>query len=406
MYPRSLASTITSISSSFPIILITGPRQVGKTTLLQMCSDDKRGYVTLDNLEARYLAQNDPALFIETYPAPVTIDEVQYAPGLFTYLKISVDTKKKNGMYWLTGSQKFELMKGITESLAGRVAILDLLGLSYSEQLQLTGTMPFIPTPRWLKHSAHTEREQKTALATYKRIWQGSFPRVLKANSQTRDIFYRSYIQTYIQRDVQDILNITHNLTFFKFVSALAARTGQQLNYNALSNEIGIDSKTAKSWLSILQTSGLVYLLQPYSSNLNKRIVKSPKIYFLDTGLCAHLTKWSDHKALEAGIMSGAILETYLFSEILKSYWHHGRSPNLYYYRDNDQKEVDLIIDQDNTIYPIEFKKTATPSLGAAKSFPVLKKLGRIVGHGAVICFVPKITALSPDVTAIPIDFI
>lgn len=408
MYGRTLETTVITMSKLFPIVLITGPRQVGKTTLLEICSDQNRSYVTLDNLEARYLAQNDPELFMQTYPAPAIIDEIQYAPQLFTYIKIYVDKKRKNGMYWITGSQKFELMKGVSESLAGRVAILDLLGLSYNEQIQSPkSSTPFIPTRSWInQHRKLKESHNGTPSVIYKRIWQGSYPGIVKGNAQARDIFYRSYIQTYIQRDIKDILKISDSMVFLNFVTALAARTGQELNYSSVSKDIGIDSKTVKSWVSVLQTSGLIYLLQPYSTNLKKRLVKTPKIYFLDTGLCSYLTGWSSPKAIESGVMSGSLLETYIFSEIIKSYWHNGLRPNIYYYRDSNQKEIDLVIEQDNTLYPIQFKKTATPSLSATKSFDVLNIYGKTLGEGAVVCFISQITPLSTAITAIPIHAI
>lgn len=406
MYQRTMADIILQVNKSFPVLLVTGPRQVGKTTLLEMCADDNRNYVTLDDLDARALAQNDPGLFMQTYPAPLLIDEVQYAPTLFSYIKIAVDKKKQKGMYWLTGSQKFYLMKGITESLAGRVAILDLLGLSMAElDLRKGSSTPFLPHDEWLRHANNRALKPAALMDIYKQIWTGSFPHV-NAYSETWDTFYRSYIQTYIQRDVKDVLNITDEITFHKFLGAVAARTGQLLNYTNLGRDVGIDNKTAKAWLSVLEASGLVYLLRPYHNNLTKRVVKTPKLYFLDTGLCCYLTKWTEFKALEAGAMSGAILETFLVGEILKSYWHNGKTANIYYYRDLDQKEVDLIVESGDTLYPVEFKKTATPSRTASKHFHVLKKLGRNIGTGIVLSFVDKQIPLSQEVTAVPINYL
>ena len=405
MYKRTMAHIIQQVNDSFPILLVTGPRQVGKTTLFEMCADDDRNYVTLDDLDARALAQNDPGLFVQTYPAPLFIDEVQYAPALFSYIKIAVDKEKKNGMYWLTGSQKFHLMKGITESLAGRVAVLDLLGLSRAELDQRGGaSKPFLPNSEWLQHASKTATKSASLMDVYEQIWTGSFPAV-NAYRDTWDIFYRSYIQTYIQRDVRDLLNITDEITFHKFLGAVAARTGQLLNYTKLGRDVGIDNKTAKAWLSVLEASGLVYLLRPYHDNLTKRVVKTPKLYFLDTGLCCYLTKWTEFKALEAGAMSGAILETFLVSEILKSYWHNGKTANIYFYRDLDQKEVDLIIESGDTLYPVEFKKTGTPSRTASKNFHVLKKLAKNIGPGVVLSFIAKPVPLSQEVTAVPICY-
>ena len=407
MFQRSLAKVIKQINASFPVLLLTGPRQVGKTTLLEMCAHKEHHYVTLDDLQERELARTDPALFLQFHKAPLIIDEVQYAPELFTAIKISVDREKKNGLYWLTGSQKFHLMKGITESLAGRVAIIDQLGLS---QAELDGradkTEAFMPTTEWIDRARKLAGKPKQVTDVYERIWRGSFPKLNQDMSVPRDIFYKSYVQTYIQRDVRDILNISDEISFNKFLGTVAARTGQLLNYSDMARDADIDHKTAKSWLSVLETSGLVYLLQPYHRNVTKRLVKTPKLYFLDTGLCSYLTQWPSPESLEAGAMSGAILKTWLFAELLKSYWHNGVTPRFYFYRDLDQKEVDLVIETGDTLYPVEFKKTASPSRMASKHFHVLEKLGKKVGHGAVLCFVEKDVPLSRDVTAVPVGYL
>ena len=444
MLYRSLAKTIKQIDKSFPVVLITGPRQVGKTTLLEMCADVQRNYVTLDDMQQRELARTDPALFLQSHRVPLTIDEVQYAPELFSAIKIIVDREKKNGLFWLTGSQKFHLMQGITESLAGRVAIVDLLGLSQAEMDgRAEVAEPFLPTSDWIEQTAKHIKQPKSPQEMYERIWLGSFPRLwitgdpngagegdgsgygfgsgagagnldgsgfgyqhILYSEVNRDIFYKSYVQTYIQRDVRDQLNITDDIAFNRFLRTIAARTGQVLNYSDIARDVDIDHKTAKAWLSVLETSGLVYLLQPYHNNITKRIIKTPKLYFLDTGLCSYLTQWPTAASLEAGAMSGAILETYMFSEILKSYWHNGKTPHFYYYRDTDQKEVDLIIETGEALYPIEFKKTANPFKTASKHFHVLEKLGKKVGHGAVVCFVEKAVPLSREVTAIPVGYL
>jgi predicted AAA+ superfamily ATPase len=408
MYKRTLSNTIHTISESFPVLMLTGPRQVGKTTLLEMCAAGKRAYVTLDDLDARRLAQSDPALFLQTWQSPLIIDEVQYAPQLFSAIKMRVDREKRNGLFWLTGSQKFHLMRGITESLAGRVAIVDLLGLSNAEfEGRADSSRPFVPTPEWIAHARQAATPATDGLMEiYTRIWLGAFPRLNEQGPAARNLFYRSYIQTYIQRDVQDMLRVTDQTTFNRFLGAVAARTGQLLNYASLARDVEIDNKTVKSWMSILEASGLVYLLQPYHRNLTKRLVKTPKLYFLDTGLAAYLTKWPDAASLQAGSMSGALLETWLFAEILKSYWHNGLEANVFFYRDIDQREVDLVIEIGDTLYPVEFKKTASPSAGAARQFAVLEKLGKTVGPGAVLCFVERDIPLSSQVTAVPVGYL
>lgn len=421
MYPRTLARTIHTVSASFPVLMVTGPRQVGKTTLLEMCAQDTpsaaRNYVTLDDLDARALAQSDPALFLQTWPAPVIIDEVQYAPQLFSAIKLQVDREKINGQFWLTGSQKFQLMRGIAESLAGRVAIVDLLGLSQAELDGRADTSkPFAPTADWIasarqpmRQPIQQKRRPQSLRNVFERIWLGAYPRLNAQGAQApraRDVFYRSYIQTYIQRDVQDVLKVSDQTAFNRFLIAVAARTGQLLNYASLARAVDIDNKTAKAWLSVLETSGLVYLLPPYHSNLTKRLVKAPKLYFLDTGLAAYLTRWPDAASLEAGAMSGALLETWAVGEILKSYWHNGLEAPLYFYRDADQQEVDLIIESADALYPVEIKKTASPSHNAKRHFTVLDKLNKPVGPGAVICFVERDIPLSRDVTAIPLAYL
>jgi len=386
MLSRTLKTSLIQASSTFPVILLTGPRQVGKTTLLNSIAEPGRSYVTLDDLDARALAESDPALFLQRYRPPIIIDEVQYAPNLFSQIKIIVDRSKKNGLFWLTGSQKFHLMQSATESLAGRVAILELNGFSQAEiNGQADQAPPFLPTEGWLNQAR--KRAKKTGLdALYKKIWRGSYPRVIAEPDISTDLFYSSYIQTYIR--------------------VIAARTSQLLNYADIARDVGIDQKTAKAWLSALEASGLVYLLQPYHNNLTNRLIKTPKLYFLDTGLCAYLTKWSTPQALEAGAFSGAILETWVIAEMLKSYWYNGKTPYFYFYRDKDQKEIDLIIEQDNTLYPIEIKKSATPSLNAANNFALLAKLNQRVGQGAVLCLRQKDIPLSAEVDAIPIAYL
>jgi predicted AAA+ superfamily ATPase len=404
---RTLKNVIENVSQSFPVLLLTGPRQVGKTTLLESCASQNRSYVTLDDLEERALAKNDPALFLQMHRTPLIIDEVQYAPELFSYIKMHVDKYQNPGDFWLTGSQKFHLMKGITESLAGRVAIIDMLGLSAKEIAgKAQASMSFLPTNEWIENARENQSSFSQIDIIFEKIWLGSFPKLATGSREQREIFYKSYVQTYLERDVKSILGVGDELSFYKFLRAAAARTGQLLNYSELARDVDIDQKTAKSWLSLLKTSGLAYLLEPYYNNITKRIIKTPKLYFLDTGLCAFLTGWDSPKNLEAGAMSGAIFETYVFAEILKSYWHNGKDPLIYFYRDSDQREIDFVFESSGTLYPVEVKKTATPSLLATKSFSALQALKKPIGMGAVICMREKDIPLSREIMAVPIGYL
>lgn len=404
---RAIKKTLLNASQTFPVVLLTGPRQVGKTTLLENCAEPERNYVSLDDYDQRILAQNDPALFLQHHKPPLIIDEIQYAPELFQAIKISVDQTKTNGRYWLTGSQKFQLMQNITESLAGRVAIIDLQGLARAEiNDNAENLQPFLPTRSWLEHARKNQTETLLITQLYTEIWRGSYPRIINEPDISTDLFYNSYLQTYIQRDVRAIANVADERTFRIFIQAVAARTAQLLNYASISRDVGVDQKTIKSWLSILETSGLIYLLPPYHNNLSKRLIKTPKLYFLDTGLCRYLTRWSTPETLEAGALSGAILETYVISELLKSYWYNGLTPFFYFYRDKDQKEVDLLIEQNNQLYPVEIKKTATPGLSAIKNFSVLKKLDKKIAPGAVLCLKSSDVPLSSEVWVIPIGYL
>ena len=404
MLIRTLSKHLEHITNNFPIVLITGPRQVGKSVLLENFKPEKYHRVSLDDLEERELAINDPALFLQNHQPPVFIDEVQYAPHLFSYIKIYVDQhKEQNGLFLLTGSQKFNLMRGIKETLAGRVAVLDLLGFSQNEINKTPDAAAFLPTTEWIENQKAKISTPKTNQDIYHDIWMGSFPKLLNNKGEDRDIYYNSYIQTYIERDVQSIYQISDSIAFKNFIKAVAARTGQLLNVSDLAKDISIDSKTAKTWLGMLETSGLIYLLHPYYTNVTNRIVKTPKLYFLDTGLCAYLTGWDSPKSLEAGAMSGAVLETYVFAEILKSYWHNAKEAPIYFYRDKDKKEIDFIIEKNNTLYPIEVKKTMMPLTNAGKNFSVLKNINKSVSKGVVLCMKPEISYISQEIVSVPI---
>jgi len=401
MFERTMTKVIRDLSKTFRVLLLTGQRQVGKTTLLENLEKGKRKYITLDNPKFRALAQNDPELFMAENPPPVLIDEVQYAPGLFPYIKMYVDShKNEKGAFWLTGSQKFSLMKGVGESLAGRIVVLELLGLSLREKLKLPYSgKPFIPELSKIESSVKPLKINEL----YRFIWEGSLPEPIANKKMNREAFYSSYIQSYIERDVRDFHNIEKPTQFYNFISAVAARTGNLVNYNKLANDIGIDLKTAQAWMGILERSGLVYLLRPYSPNVTSRIIKTPKVYFMDTGLCAYLCRWETPETLYAGAMDGAILETWCLGQILKSYWNNGIDPLIYFYRDTDQKEIDFLIEKNMTLYPIEVKKAAMVDEKDIKNFSVLKKLGKKIGTGAVLCLGKDRIPINRDVVSIPV---
>ena len=389
-------------SRQFPVVLLTGPRQVGKTTVLAHLCGRGRTYVSLDDPALRALAQNDPVLFLERFEPPVLIDEIQYAPALLPVIKAIVDRTRTPGLVWLTGSQQFQVMRGVSETLAGRVAILNLLGFSRRERHRRDLDIPpFLPTA-----TALAPRERSHATSQLKRvfrdIWMGGFPALAVGDVTDHDLFYRSYVQTYLQRDVRDLAQVGDQSAFLRFLTACAARTAQLLNLSDLARDADVSVNTAKAWLSILEGSFQVMRLPPYHTNITSRLVKAPKLYFLDTGLCAYLTGWSSPETLEAGAMSGAILETHVFVEILKSWWHRGQEPRAFYYRDRDGREIDLLLLKDRTVYPIEIKKTTQPSPAVARSFQALDRLPLKRGAGAVVCFSQEVLPLDKRTNAVP----
>lgn len=401
--PRTLENYARTAGAQFPVMLVTGARQVGKTTFLRHLSEPERTYVSLDDPLVLDLAKRDPALFLQRFRPPMLVDEIQYAPELLPYIKMEADSAGQPNLFWLTGSQQFHLMKGVSESLAGRVAIVQLMGFSRREMMeQSSESRPFVPMPTEI-----TERVRSGGVLglreLYGLIWRGSFPAIALNPQMDRDLFYASYIQTYLQRDVRDLARVGDEMAFLRFIRIAAARTGQLLNLSEFARDADIAVNTAKTWLSILQTSGIVYLLEPYHTNLSKRLVKTPKLYFLDTGLCAYLTEWSSPETLEAGAMSGAILETWVMSELLKSYWHNGKQAPFYYYRDRDKREIDLLIVQNGAVHPLEIKKTASPSVADIRGFSALEKLGMPVGSGGVICLAQQSLPLTESTSSIPV---
>lgn len=401
---RTLKEYISKVNDFFPILMITGPRQVGKTSLLEECAKDNRKYVSLDSTEKRTLAQNDPALFLQRYKPPVLIDEIQYAPQLFPYIKEFVDKEKQKGMFWITGSQQFSLMQNVSETLAGRVGIMHLQGFSQSEKFENYQQIPFLPELQ------NIENRKSNAIGTdniFHTIWKGSYPALWLTSDDNWELFYNSYVQTYIQRDVRQILNISNELTFIKFMKAAAAQTGQLLDYASMARDVGVAETTIKSWISVLNTSGIIFLLQSYSNNLTKRALKTPKMYFMDTGLACYLTRWNNYEALEDGAYAGAIFETYVISEILKSYWHNGKEPFVYFYRDKEKREIDLLIDQNGKLYPIEIKKKSNPDKNDIRHFHVIEDtIKQQRGESCVICLSEEYLPISENVYSVPVKLI
>lgn len=400
---RNCESVIKKQEKIFKAILITGARQVGKTTMLKNIKPDIN-YVTLDDMLLKQSAVEDAGLFLKSNPAPVIIDEIQYAPNLLNNIKMEVDSSEKKAQFYLTGSQQFELMQGVSESLAGRIGIVNLLGLSLREIKGIDFNQPFIPTQEYLE-----KREKDLKDISYNEIWKiihkGSMPAMYEKNSDF-DMYYATYVNTYIERDVRNLTQVGDTLSFLKFMTALASRIGQLLNLNSIATEVGITIPTAQRWLSILVASNIVYILEPYYNNIMKRAVKTPKVYFLDTGLAAYLTKWKDKDVLEAGTMAGNFFENFIIVEIIKSYYNSGElRPPLYFYRDKEQKEIDLIIEQNGKLYPIEIKKSANPTKEMTANFKVLEKV-KEVGEGAVICMYDRIINLDEKNKVIPYKYI
>ena len=409
---RVMEKTIKKMVNEFPVIVISGARQVGKSTMLQMIKEDNMNYVTLDDLDARNLALSDPKYFLEQYSYPLLIDEIQYAPNLLPYIKMIVDDEKfkalKNNtevksLFWLTGSQQFKVMKDVSESLAGRVGVLNLYSLSNSEIKGYEGLL-FTPKLDELKKKENIVHCDSKEI--FERIFNGGMPSIATGAIE-RSNYFSSYINTYIERDVKQLLNVGKTIEFYNFMQYIAVRTAQELNYSTIAKEIGVDSKTIKNWISILESSGIIYLLQPFSSNLSNRIIKAPKLYFMDTGLCSYLAKYPNPETLEIGALSGAIFETFVVSEIIKNITNHGFDPkmNLYYYRDKDQKEVDLLYIEGDTIYPIEIKKGISPN-NPDKNFAVLNKYSNDIATGIVICMTQKLQPINKNCWLCPVSLL
>ena len=385
------------------MVLITGPRQVGKSTLVQALGkveDPSRVYVSLDTIQSRATAQEDPELFLRQHPPPVTVDEVQHAPQLLDAIKPRVDREKERGAYWLTGSQSFPLMQQVSESLAGRVGILSLSGLSAAEEAGLPRCeRPFRPDRLGDLPSV----EPTGVEALFQRIVRGSFPRLAHPDPPPWEGFYNSYVQTYIERDVRSLMDVANLATFQRFVRLAAARIGQLLNFADLARDAGVSPGTAQQWMRVLEATHQVYLLRPYFENVGKRQIKSPKLYFRDTGLAAFLTGWTSPQAAAGGVMAGAFLENYVLTELLKSYENRGRAAPLWFYRTREGQEVDFLLAEDGLLFPLEVKLSATPNRRHLRGIRSLARTGAPLGSGAVLCLVEEPYPLDRSVMAVPV---
>ena len=386
-------------------VVVTGTRQVGKTTLIENL---KPGIpkVTLDDLPTRRRAINSPSTFFNITPPPIFVDEVQYAPEIFHYIKILLDNSHNKGDFFLTGSQSFELMKNVTESLAGRAGILELLGLSLREINGSLWNKPFMPTFEYLK-----ERNANKTVLRIPEIWKiihrGCLPELALNTDFDWADFYADYIKTYIERDVRRLTQVADEDSFYKFMTVCAAMSGQLLNLSSLANDVGISVPTAKRWLSVLKTSGIVFLLKPYSNNAIKRAVKTPKLHFLDIGLASYLARWMGAENLSIGANNGSFFESFVVSEILKSYTNAGKEVDLYFLRDGNRKEIDLLIHENNTLYPVEIKIKAEPDEKDIKNFNMLENTrGVDIGSGGIICLANDLLQLDEKNYIIPLSMV
>ena len=407
-FHRHIEPVVERIAKRKPVLVLTGARQVGKSTMLKEVYSDIN-YVALNRPLVRESAKENPSLFFEANKPPVIVDEIQKAAELFDYIKDIVDEEKKKGQFYLTGSQSMKLMKNVSESLAGRAGVIRMLGLSMRELARIAYRKPFLPMPEhmdsMIKEGAAFDY---TKIVTS--IHKGFFPELYETESDLHDWadYYSSYFQAYIEKDIKDVLNIQDESAFIKFVKATASLTGQMLNLSTIAEICGKDVKTVRAWLSVLESSGLVYLLEPYHNNFSKRLVKTPKLYFLDTGLACWLLGWNTPEQLINGAMWGHIFESFVFAEILKSYYNDGIvKPPLYYYRDMDKNEIDILIEDGEMLYPLEIKTTSDPVKSMVKAFRCLDKIpGKKTGTGALVCLAKERLPLTDRVWILPVHLL
>lgn len=403
---RTLERKFLKMSSFFKAVLITGARQVGKTTILKhLAEGQKRTYVSMDNTMARTLAKSDPVLFFQTYKPPIIIDEIQKAPELFEQIKIMCDESEERGLFWLTSSQQYNMMKNVRETLAGRIGILELYSLSKNE----VGGIRF-PNEMDFSLACLQQRQACTGkndvVDVFDHIWRGGMPDAIYADAEQRQEYYNSYIETYLMRDVSEEGGITDSVRFRKFLNACAALVAEQVNYKTLAEAAEISQPTAKEWIRLLQGLGIIYLLQPFANNELKRLAKTPKLYFCDTGLCAYLSMWLTRDTLMNGAASGHYFENYVIIELVKNFSYSSVKANLTYYRDSNAKEIDVMVEENGLIHPLEIKKSANPDRREIKKYEIIDKTNLERGSGGIICMCEEVIPIDGKNCFIPCNLI
>lgn len=403
---RSLERKFLKMNSAFKVVMVTGARQVGKSTMLKhLAQNTGRVYVSMDDTDVRELAERDPKLFFQMYKPPILIDEVQKAPGLFEQIKILCDESDKRGQFWLTGSQSKKLLKQAGDSLAGRICVLKMYSLSAKELEERPDDI--------LEDYAFSSLQERSRnypdnniLNVYARIWEGGMPDMVSMDAELRREYWNSYIDTYLMRDAVDDNGVQNTEGFRKFLRACAAFSGELINYEDLGNSSGVTGMTAKEWIKVLQSMGIIFLLEPYFNNELKRMVKTPKLYFCDTGLCAFLSSWTSRDTLMNGAASGHYLENYVVSEILRNISYGEKKVNLNFYRDTNQKEIDLVVEMDGVLHPFEIKRAASPDRKSIKSFLLLQKSKKDIGAGGIICMAEKPFPIDSINSMIPVNLL
>ena len=402
---RELERKFSKLNDFFKVILVTGARQVGKTTMLKHLAESNRTYVTMDNMMARELAQSDPVLFFQTYKPPILIDEVQKAPELFEQIKIICDESDEKGLIWLTGSQQYNMMTKVRETLAGRIGILELYSLSAREKAGLVFDTELDFSFATLQKRAK-KLPKNNIVKVFNDIWEGGMPGVQGVDEELRLEYFNSYVDTYLMRDATEAGGIKDTVRFRKFLVGCASLVSEQVNYSTLAEAADIAPSTAKDWLKVLEGLNIIYLLQPYSNNELKRLSKTPKLYFCDTGLCAYLSMWLTADTLRNGAASGHYYENYVVMELLKNYAYAKSKVNITYFRDSNAKEIDLFAEENGIIHPLEIKKSASPDRREVKKYSIIDKASLKRGCGGIICMCEEPVPIDEDNCFIPSNLI